>query len=662
MMRTKTFNIAALLCSLLLAGLVVGCHPDDAPDGPNEPDNTTPGRVVMNEVNSLTKYIELYNAGDQSVDLSGWKIRKNNEEYLSNADGTGDYVVPSGTILPGGEFAVLGCKGNTIEHTAIDLGVSQSGISGKKSLLLELVDAKGKRIDYFVNSHNEVPKASDYWDDKVERNFDVAARITDGTDAWWIADRQSPGRSNNDSTPVIQFFNYYNMDWTGSGIGSSDDREYAEARDYVFDIESMPKITVSIEEEEWNNLLQLYDRNSKTKQYVHCDVNFQQSGTDEPIYAISDAGLRLRGNTSRRRPEGNGGEMHKVNDADWHHCHFGINLRKFVKDKEHTINGVRKMNLKWFKDDPTYVRELYCYDLFRRFDIWTALHTSYCRLYIHVDSDKQPAYYGVYHLMEAIDDEYLSARVKDFGGDKGNLWKGRYGANLRDTYDHMFGYDDGGDQEWIYELKSDNASFDVAKAQLKDFIHKLNNLEGDEFHDWIAEVTDVELLLRTYAVNVIVGMWDDYWNNKNNYYFYFNSTSTTDYKFFFIPYDYDNTLGTSNHCGVQSDAGTQNPLRWGNTDDSPLIGKILEFDDYKAIYLAALRELISPQNDLFHLSKSSTRISNWQKAISPAVDNDTGEDCSISDRPAGWGSTSHYRLLGGDDKSNFFMVKAASIP
>lgn len=60
--------------------------------------------------------------------------------------------------------------------------------------------------------------------------------------------------------------------------------------------------------------------------------------------------------------------------------------------------------------------------------------------------------------------------------------------------------------------------------------------------------------LKTYAIrNVTVGMWDDYWSNSNNYYFYFDAAG----KFYFIPYDYDNTLGTSL---LMANSGIQDPL------------------------------------------------------------------------------------------------------
>ncbi|MBR6932314.1 MAG: site-2 protease family protein, partial [Bacteroidales bacterium] len=108
-------------------------------------------------------------------------------------------------------------------------------------------------------------------------------------------------------------------------------------------------------------------------------------------------------------------------------------------------------------------------------------------------------------------------------------------------------------------------------------------LEGSQFHDWIGSHMDVDLFLKTYAVNVGVGMWDDYWNNAgNNTFLYFNSQSATDYHVYLLPHDYDNTLGTTSAVGAQTDAVTHNPYEWGPTDvtQSPLVNKILAFDDY----------------------------------------------------------------------------------
>lgn len=431
--------------------------------------------------------------------------------------------------------------------------------------------------------------------------------------------------------------------------------------DQVFDMTQLPEIRVEVSLEQWNALLKEYDRNSDTGAYVHCDVEYTSRGE---THTFNDAGLRLRGNTSRRRPEGNGGEMHKKDDTNWRHCHFMINLHKYQKDDDHELYNMRKLHLKWFKDDAAYCRELYCYDLFRRFGIWTACYSSYCRLWIHVEGDSKPAYYGVYAMLEPIDDHYVKKRKELYGDHKHNLWKCRWGAtlNYNDIQSAWIGYDDDSENNYTYELKSNTENFNAARTQLIEFARNVTQRTGQDFHDWIASVCDVRLLLRTYAVNVVVGMWDDYWNNSNNYYIYFNSSDKNNYKFFFIPFDYDNTLGTSLDCGVQHDSGRQSPTEWGDTGRSPLIGKILQYDDYRKIYIEALNELCAEENNLFHYRASISRIQTWHNLIRDYVDNDTNEDCEIKDRPAGWGNKHEYRLFDESESVNFFRVKASSIP
>lgn len=429
-----------------------------------------------------------------------------------------------------------------------------------------------------------------------------------------------------------------------------------EGYDYVWDDATIPEVHIDVRLGEWNRLLALYDANAFTTQYVMATLSFVKDGETTVIDSV---GLRLKGNTSRRRPEGRNGEIHVRNNTDWHHAHFGVNLRKYVDDDAHTIQDVRKLHLKWFKDDPAYVREMFCYELFRRAGVWTAVRNNYCRLWIHVEGDSKEAYYGVYELMEPIDKRYLKDRKSRFGASNGYLWKCRNAAAGLNNPNGDIWYDDDSDDRHAYTLETQTEEFDSARIQLVDFMNKLSNLNDNDFYTWIQEVTDIDLLLKTYAVNVAVGMWDDYWNNANNYYIYFNARGLTGYKFFFIPYDYDNTLGTSLRCGVQDDSGRQNPLNWGN-DNNRLIARILKFNDFRAKYIAYLKELIDAKNALMDRASSQARIRSWQSMIEPYVDNDTGEDTVIEDKPASWSNHSEYTLLkNGSD--NFFTVKAAAI-
>lgn len=463
--------------------------------------------------------------------------------------------------------------------------------------------------------------------------------------AWFITDDSYPEKDSHTGTKPSTIYPFLPETTGNEGIM------------YVWGGDEIPEITIHITKDEWNRLLARFDEFNHNADYFHADFTYKKG--NETIF-IEDGGVRLRGNTSRRRPEGNTGENHNTDNADWHHCHFGINFRKFHKDSEHTIHGIRKVNLKWFKDDPCYVRELYCYDLFRRYGIWTSAFTKYCRVWLDVEGDSKPAYYGVYNMIEPIDDEFIERRTADrFMNDKGFLWKCGYGeggsANLRSTDDINFNWDQNNGVNYTYEFKGKEKDFETAKAQLKDFISKLNNLSDSEFHRWIKTVCDVEFLLKTYAVNVAVGMWDDLWINGNNYYLYFNSEDTAEYKVWMLPYDYDNTLGTSL---LISDAGRQNPYDWG--DNGLLMERIMKFDDFKKIYRNALKELIDPQNALFDMHTSVTRIKGWQSKIAPYIENDTGEDMVIEDRPASWGNHNEYRLMDTGN-NNFFRVKAESI-
>ena len=453
--------------------------------------------------------------------------------------------------------------------------------------------------------------------------------------------------------PIVQ------TDSTETGVPQDIEMFYPSTRgiSYLYNGEYLPEIHIMVSVEEWNKLLDYYDADRNTKKSVSCDVRYVR-GSEETV--VKDAALRLRGNTSRHRPEGSEGQHHVAGNTDWHRCHFQINFRKNHKDDEHEIHGARKVWLKYFNGDSAYIREIYCFDLFRRAGVWTGEYAAYCRVFVGVEGDEKEAYYGVYCMLEPIDESFLKVREDNFGSKDGFLWKCRYGAKLNPSDHGSVGPDNEDGIEYTYELKTRTDELNTASGVLTDFVRNLNTLSGQAFHDWIGSVCDVPFLLKTYAVNVAVGMWDDYWNNSNNYYIYFNPEKDGTYRFFFIPFDYDNTLGTSLNCGVQMDAAWQSPLHWG-MDSNPLIYKIIQFEDYRKIYCDELLRLVSPDIKLLYYEYSAERIRDWHAMITPYIKNDTGQGQSIKDLPASWGSRSQYRVLDPDSPGNFFKAKAYSI-
>lgn len=448
-----------------------------------------------------------------------------------------------------------------------------------------------------------------------------------------------------------------------------------EDLNYVFDLSALPVITVTITTAEWNKLLQYYDQNPNNETLIVAkSFTFNKNGV---IETETNVGFRLRGNSSRIRPEGYfPGYPHSSSSPDWHHAHFKIDFEEY--DDDNRFHKLKSLNLKWFKDDYNYCREVYNYDLFRRFGVWTAPRSSFARLYIKIYEDSTTAYFGVYQMVEPIDRRYLKVRFDAAGQNDGNLWKCATGANLSTPiYNNEIGIEQIFLNESLsfrpcYDLKSyDNETFtnkyqaftNQAASQIRDFVSKLNGYTGDVFADWITNTMDVDLFLKTYAVSAAVGMWDDYWcNNGSNYYFYF----ANDGKVYFIPYDYDNSLGIS-LGGFVANTGIQSFLDWNSTaydpTDPPLIAKILGVPEFMNKYKFYIEQLINPTNGYFTFTASTNRIRTWNSLISSYVANDTGEDMSIVDSSATvehWAQTEDYYLLTGDDtypSANYFRTR-----
>ena len=442
--------------------------------------------------------------------------------------------------------------------------------------------------------------------------------------------------------------------------------------DLIFGTDAVAEITLTIDRSEWNTLLENYDTNPKNEDCIHADFKMTKG---EYTWQAEDIGMRLRGNTSRIRPQ---------QGDNYYQTHFKIDFEEWIEDdtiEEGKLAGCMKgIILKRFKDDPTYVREVFGYNFFRNNGIWTAPRAGYTRLFINIveeNGETTELNYGVYAMIEEINKQFLKERSENtpeigtkFNGNKGNLWKCCWqssdGPSMATDFDayRSFGVeeiflDETKSMRYDYDLKTNKDDLISARDEFIDFIYKLNDLStAEEIMAFYEKRMDVGLFLKTYACNVLLGMDDDYWNNKNNYYFYFDKKG----KCYFIPYDYDNILGTN----CFDDTATKNPIAWGRDGvNAPLIEKLLSVPEYKKMYVDYLLEL---SEETSFVTGSQVEIQRLQALVKDYVrsdsDNlryyDTSND--ISDNAAPWCSNyGKYKLLSGDEQTNYFMAKAKSI-
>lgn len=439
--------------------------------------------------------------------------------------------------------------------------------------------------------------------------------------------------------------------------------------DLIFGTDAVAEITLTIDRSEWNTLLDNFVTNPKNEDCIH--ANFKMTKGDY-TWEADDIGMRLRGNTSRIKPQqGN----------NYYQAHFKIDFEEWIKDdtiEEGKLAGCMKgIILKRFKDDPTYVREVFGYNFFRKNGIWTAPRAGYTRLFINIVEDGGKTTeldYGVYAMIEEINKQFLKERSEitpqigtKFNGNKGNLWKccwqSSYGPSMATDFDayRSFGVEEiflaeAKSMRYDYDLKTNKDDLISARDEFIDFIYALNDLSTvEEIKAFYDERMDVDLFLKTYACNVLLGMDDDYWNNKNNYYFYFDKKG----KCYFIPYDYDNILGTN----CFDDTATRNPLEWGRVSvKAPLIEKLLSVPEYKQMYIDYLLELSEESS---FVEGSKTEIERLQGMVEEYVKSSdltyTDTFSSIGDNTASWCSNyGKYKLLSDDD-TNYFKTKANTV-
>jgi hypothetical protein len=469
-----------------------------------------------------------------------------------------------------------------------------------------------------------------------------------------------------------------------------------KALDVIFNPDELGKIILVFDRSEWNKHLDYCDLE------LHHEENVVAKGfyfaKDNKEWFFKDIGFRIRGNTSRIRPQDFIGKYVPA--------HFALDFEEWLTKeddadkKEKKLAGAAKgLILKRFKDDPTYSREIYGYNMFRQNGIWIAPRAAYTRLIIQIqeaDGSYETINYGVYAMIEEVKKQFLKERTTPESGgnltsNKGNLWKLPWPSDFKNIDANSIGEesskkitDTNGNvtgikvQSFPYDFKS-GGLFEEAKTQLIDFINELNALpnckdgNNDEadiatIKDFYTNKMDGDLFLRTYAVNVILGMWDDYWMNSNNFYFYFDESG----KAYFIPFDYDNILGVN---GLNTDIAKHSPIAWGNLDDGnrPLIQKILQVPEYMQAYKVYLDEF-SNEESYFDDDKSIERIKKWQEMIKPYIYgrklNYTFEQknkyfCKvykeIADFPADWGSPYKKYTLYTPGDMNYFTVRQNTI-
>ncbi|MFK7905712.1 MAG: CotH kinase family protein [Chitinophagales bacterium] len=239
------------------------------------------------------------------------------------------------------------------------------------------------------------------------------------------------------------------------------------------------------------------------------------------------------------------------------------------------FHGLQRLVLEGQHKDPTMMRAKIAADLFQEMKVVTP-RTNHVQVYIN------GIYHGVYLNVEPVDEKFLAER---FGNKNGNLYKASTNASLGYLGVEANRYKTVQDGKRVYQLKTNAGQDDY--SDLANFINRLHLSKEEDFQTNIDRVFNVDMFLRTMAVDIFIGNWEGYSFNIGNYYLYHNPRTD---KFEYIPYNLENTFGIDE---LSEDWAMRNIYSWTPKDKFiPLHERLLKVQDFRKRFSYYMSKLV----------------------------------------------------------------------
>ena len=395
-----------------------------------------------------------------------------------------------------------------------------------------------------------------------------------------------------DTSTEITDTDFVATDWTEETHSKNVDPNFEE----VFDDNQVKRLDFVVTEERWQSMLD--DMTATYGEFGQRSNNNGLIDSDEnPIFVPADVyyqdtqwyrvGIRFKGNSS----------LQSSWQAGILKLSFKLDFDQFEDDYPQIDNqrfyGFKKFSLKNNFDDESLLREKVASDVFKKAGLAVS-NTGFYTLY--VDHGNGPEYFGLYTLVEEIDDTLIETQ---FTSDDGNLYKPEDGgANFAE----------GSFNEENFEKKTNEDDEDWS-----DIIALFDALHDDTattapatWRENLEAVFDVDGFLKYLAVNGIIQNWDTYGRMTHNYYLYNNPETS---KLTWIPWDNNEALQEGKQGGALN-------LDFSNLDSSnwPLIAKLYADDVYKTRYNDYVLAVIG---DSFNTNSMQAAYDSYSALIEP---------------------------------------------
>ena len=375
--------------------------------------------------------------------------------------------------------------------------------------------------------------------------------------------------SDSDNTDMSNY-----PDWTESTHSNSVTPDY----DIVFPQDKVLRFDIVISADDWDNMQVDLETNlggtgggpggggpggggggvtttEYTPVWVPCSFNYD--GTE-----WYNVGIRFKGNSSLSSAYEMGiGKLSMKLDFDQFEDDYpDLNNQRFY--------GFKQLNLNNNYDDMSELREKIGADVFRSFGLASA-KTAFVAVY--VDFGDGPQYFGLYTLVEEVDDSVLDSQFTDGSG---NLYK-------PENTGATFANGSFNEADMNKKTNEDLADYSDVEGLYNIINSDLRTSDNEQWKTNLESVFDIEIYLKWLAANTTIQNWDTYGIMPHNYYLYNNPETN---KIDWIPWDNNEAF----QAGKLGGALSLYLDEVGN--DWPLIRYIMDDAGYEAKYQTYLQQ------------------------------------------------------------------------
>ena len=322
--------------------------------------------------------------------------------------------------------------------------------------------------------------------------------------------------------------------------------------DDLFRINQLIEIDVKMLPADWEKLRKESDRNNGSMSRI-----FGGGGSIGKRFNLYKADISVDGNKIKSvgiRTKGFIGSLNPERPS------LKIKFNEYVDQSP--VQGLDRLTLNNNVQDVSLASQYLTYKLFNKAGI-PAPRVSHCKVTVNGE------YLGVYSHVESVRSPFIK---KHFQRNSGELYEG----TISDFYPIA-----------VQNIEAKNSYTEKNRTQALKLAEILETKEGFDLNE-AKKYINLKQFVRFWAMESLLGFWDGYTNNQNNYYAYSNPNDQK--RFHFIPWGADGafTKGRGPFGKFGGDENHPNSVY----SQSMLANRLFQSDEVKALYKTTMVDIL----------------------------------------------------------------------